>query len=230
MSLKMMSTMIVAALASLAAAQDAPVKPAEAKKGQAPPLIRSQVIHWAKVRLDEIDATLSSLDGQVTKLQGDARAKADSALADMRAKRDAFRQTIQKESEKIGDDWSKEKAAREVDWKAFESAVQQYLDRASARVEQHKAAFQARADAQRKAWEQAIDRLQADAAKIAAENKVEADAALKQMKADASAAQAKLEKLKVAGAESWAAYQQALTDSRAAFDRANQAALDALAK
>jgi hypothetical protein len=48
------------------------------------------------------------------------------------------------------------------------------------------------------------------------------------MKADASDADARLQKLKQAGSESWTALSAALAESRKAFDRANQVAWDAL--
>ena len=54
------------------------------------------------------------------------------------------------------------------------------------------------------------------------------DAALKQMKSDASEAEARLEKLKQAGNSSWSVLSAALTESRKAFDEANQDALNAL--
>ena len=43
----------------------------------------------------------------------------------------------------------------------------------------------------------------------------------------ATAAEEKLQKLNQAGAQSWSALMAALTETRAAFDRANQAARDA---
>lgn len=54
------------------------------------------------------------------------------------------------------------------------------------------------------------------------------DAAVTRMKADASKAEENLQELKRAGTESWAALNGALVESRAAFDRANQTAWDAL--
>ena len=48
------------------------------------------------------------------------------------------------------------------------------------------------------------------------------------MKADAAEAEARLQKLKQAGNESRSALSAALTESRKAFDRANQKAWDAL--
>jgi hypothetical protein len=53
------------------------------------------------------------------------------------------------------------------------------------------------------------------------------EATVAQMKADASTAEAKFQKLTKAGTESWTALSAALSDSRAAFDRANQAAWEA---
>jgi hypothetical protein len=47
------------------------------------------------------------------------------------------------------------------------------------------------------------------------------------MKAEASAAEANLQKLAKAGSESWSALSAGLAESRAAFDRAKQTAWDA---
>ena len=85
-----------------------------------------------------------------------------------------------------------------------------------------------RRPAQQKAWREAGERLHNEAAKIAAAKRPDIDAAVKQMKADASGAEARLQKLKQAGSKSWAALSAALEESRKAFDRANQAAWEAL--
>jgi hypothetical protein len=80
-----------------------------------------------------------------------------------------------------------------------------------------------------KAWREAADKLNQAATKLIAERRSDIDAAVKQMKADASEAEARLQKLKEAGRESWAALSAALAESRKAFDRANQASWDAKA-
>jgi hypothetical protein len=174
-----------------------------------------------------MDATLALFESKVGTFQGDARAKAESALTDMRAKRDAFRETIRKEGEMTEADWTRAKVALEADWGAFEASVQKYIDAAGVKGEQQKAAFQVRADAQRKAWQEAIDKFENTAAGVAADRRADVDSAVKQMKADAAAAEAKLEKLKVAGTESWSSYRKALAETRTAFDHANQKAHDA---
>ena len=63
---------------------------------------------------------------------------------------------------------------------------------------------------------------------MAAARRADIDAALKQMKSDASEAEARLEKLKQAANSSWSVLSAALTESRKAFDEANQAAWQAL--
>jgi hypothetical protein len=63
---------------------------------------------------------------------------------------------------------------------------------------------------------------------VAATRRADVDATVKQMRADAAEAEARFQKLKQAGRESWAALSAALAESRKAFDRANQEAWDAL--
>ena len=78
-----------------------------------------------------------------------------------------------------------------------------------------------------KAWREAADKLASDAKTFASERRGDIDAAVTRMNADAVEAQKKLEKLNQAGTQSWSALMAALAETRAAFDRANQAALDA---
>jgi hypothetical protein len=184
-------------------------------------------LNWAKERLDEMDVTLALFESKVDELQGDARAKAERALADMRVKRDVFWETIKKEAEMSEADWNRAKASLETDWSAFEAGVQKYIDAAGVKVEQQKTAFQVRADAQRKAWQEAIDKFDNTAAGLAADRRAEVESAVKRMKAEAVAAEAKLDKLKRAESESWSAFKKALGETRTAFDHANQQAYDA---
>ena len=74
---------------------------------------------------------------------------------------------------------------------------------------------------------EAADKLHASAATMATAKRAELDAAVTQMKAEASEAEARLQKLKQAKDESWSALSAALTESRKTFDRANQASWDA---
>jgi hypothetical protein len=77
------------------------------------------------------------------------------------------------------------------------------------------------------AWREAADKFHDAAAKVAADRRANVDAAVKQMKAEAAEAEARLEKLKQAGSESRTALSAALAETRKAFDQANQKASDA---
>jgi hypothetical protein len=57
---------------------------------------------WAKERLDEMDAAVTSLEGKIAEVQADVRDKAKKILADLRKQRDDFRDTMKKQSEAKG--------------------------------------------------------------------------------------------------------------------------------
>lgn len=226
---------LLIALAALTALNSVAVAQGDAAGRAASPKAHEQMtkshmhvyLNWAKERLDEVDATFALFESKVGELQGDARAKAERALADMRVKRDAFRETIKKEGEMSEADWTRAKAALETDWSAFEASVQKYIDAAGVKVEQQKTVFQVRADVQRKAWQEAIDKVENTASGLAADRRAEVESAVKRMKAEAVAAEAKLDKLNRAGSESWAAFRKVLGETRTAFDHANQQVNDA---
>ena len=110
----------------------------------------------------------------------------------------------------------------------FEAEVKKYVETFSKEGEQQKATFQTMAAAQLNAWQDASDKVHAAAAGFAAERRADINAAVKQMKADASEAEATFQNLTRAGTASWTALTGALAQSRAAFDAALQAAADAL--
>lgn len=182
---------------------------------------------WAKERLDEMDAAVTSLEGKLVEVQSDARDKANKVLADLRKQRDDFRDTIRKQSEANEAAWIQAKAKLEADWRSFEAEVKKYVESFGKKIEQQQATFKVQANAQLKAWREAADQLGIDAKKFAAERRGEIDAALQRMNADAAEAEKKLQKLNEAGTQSWSALMAALTETRGAFDRANQAAQEA---
>jgi hypothetical protein len=184
-------------------------------------------VNWAKGRLDEMDATLTSLEGKVGGVQADARDKANKVLADLRKKRDDFRDTVKKQSEANEAAWISAKTKLESEWNVFEAAVKKYVESFGNQIEQQQAIFKLQSAAQLKAWREAANKLNSSAKEFAAERRGEIDAAVKRMNTDATAAEEKLQKLNQAGAQSWSALMAALTETRAAFDRANQAARDA---
>ncbi len=163
--------------------------------------------NWAKERLDEMDATVTSLEGKAAEVQADVRDKAKKLLADLRKQRDDFRDTMKTQSEANEAAWIQAKAKLEADWRLFEAEVKKYVESFGKQIEHQQATFKAK--------------------KFASERRGDIDAAVKRMNADAVEAEKKLEKLSQAGTQSWSALMAALTETRTAFDRANEAAREA---
>lgn len=180
-------------------------------------------VNWAKERLDEMDATLASLEGKVAEVQADARDGADTLLAAMRKRRDEFNGIFKQQLEANETAWTNAQARLESEWSSFETEARKYVDSFVKQVEQQQATFKLQAAAQLNAWREAADKFGAAAGEFAAERRGEIDVALQRMKADAVAAEARLMKLNEAGTQSWSVLTDALKETRATFDRANQA-------
>lgn len=185
-------------------------------------------VNWAKERLDEMDAALTSLEGKIGGVQADMRDTASKLLADLRKQRDDFRDIVKKQSAANEMTWSSAKVELEPQWNSFEAEIKKYIESFSKQFEHQQATFKLQAAAQLKAWREAADKLGSDAKGFAVEQRGEIDATVKRMMADAAVAEEKLEKsLNEAGTQSWSALMAVLTETRAAFDRANQAAREA---
>jgi len=185
-------------------------------------------LNWTKQRIDEMDATLASLEKKAGQVQAESKVKADQLIADMKKRRDEFQVLAKSQAQTAGAALDASKAQLESQWRDFEAKVNTYFDTAGKQIEQQQATFRDVAAAQAKAWRQAADVFQSEIGKIATARRANLDAAVKQMKADAAEADARFNKLKQAGTDTWTALSAALADSRKAFDRANQKAGDAL--
>ncbi|HEY8334743.1 MAG TPA: hypothetical protein VIQ05_13205 [Tardiphaga sp.] len=183
-------------------------------------------IDWAKERLDEMDATLTSLEGKAGAVQADAHDKAAKILADLRRNRDGFRDTVKKQAEANEAAWIGVKKELESEWSAFEAEVQKYVESFGKQMELQDATFKLQAEAQLKAWRDAAEKLGSTANEFVAERRGDIDAAVTRMKAEAGAAEERLQKLNQAGTQSWSVLMAALTETRAVFDRASQAVRD----
>lgn len=184
-------------------------------------------LNWAKERIDEMDATLASLESKAGEVQADSRAKANQLITDLQKQRDAFRETVEKQAEAGEAVWARTKAQLETEWVGFENEVAKYIDTFGRQIGQQQATFQHLVVAQLRAWREVADKVRDAAGEFGAERRGEIDASVARMKADAGTAEEKLQKLARAGTESWSALNAALAETRAAFDRANQTARDA---
>jgi len=182
--------------------------------------------NWAKERIDEMDAVLASLEAKAGEVQAESRSKADLLIADLHKKRDEFQEVAKKQADAGEAAWLRTKSQLEGTWNGFEIEVKKYVETFGRQVQQ--TTFQNAAAAQLKAWRDAAEKIHNAAAGLAVDRRSDIDATLTRMKADASKAEENLQELKRAGTESWVALNGALAESRAAFDRANQSAWDAL--
>ena len=185
---------------------------------------------WAKERLAEIDATLTSIESGLGALHADAKKAAEKAVSEIRAQRDVFQEAVRKQQHEGEAAWAKAKTALDANWTSFETIVQKYMSEARQNAEQQQATFKARAAAQRKAWQETIDALHGRVNAFAAGKKQDLNAALGYLKTEADTAKSKLETRQKAGEQSWAALKTALEESRTAFDKASQKALEAFKK
>jgi hypothetical protein len=185
-------------------------------------------LNWTKQRIDEMDATLASLEAKVGQVKAETKTMAEQTIADLKKRRDEFQAKATAQAQAGEAAMQAGKAQLEAQWRGFEAQVKAYFDTVGKQVEHHQDTFRDVAAAQAKAWREAADRLYSEAAKVVATGRADADTAVKQMKAEAADAEARLQKLKQAGSESWAAMSSALAESRKAFDQANQKAWDAI--
>jgi hypothetical protein len=185
-------------------------------------------LNWTKERIDEMDATLASLEAKATLVKADSKVKADQLIADLKKRRDEFGANAKAQAQAGEAALHAAKAQLESQWKGFETQVKAYFDTVGKQIEQQHATFRDVAAAQAKAWREAADSFQKELGKVAAARRNDVETAVKRMKADAAEAEARLQKLKQAGSESWTALSAALAESRQAFDRANQAVSDAV--
>jgi hypothetical protein len=184
-------------------------------------------LNWTKQRLDEMDAALASLESKASQQKADIRAKADQLIADLKKRRDEFEAKVRAQAQANEAAWQAARPQLESQWNGFQAQVRTYFETVGKQIEQQQTTFRDIAAAQVKAWREAADKFHDAAARMAAEKRAAVDAAVKQMNADAAEAEARLQKLRQAGSESWTALSGALAESRKAFDQANQKASDA---
>lgn len=184
-------------------------------------------LSWAKERIDEMDATLVSLESRSAQMQAETRVKADQFIAEMKKKRNEFESTVKKQAEVGEGAWDGAKVRLETEWKGFQAETAKYLETFGKGIEQQQAVFQSQVAAQLKAWRETADKLNTAGKEFAIERRREIDATVSRMKADAVTAEKKLQDVARAGTESWSALNAALAETRTTFDRANQAAREA---
>jgi hypothetical protein len=147
-------------------------------------------LNWAKERIDEMDAALASFEAKASQANADLKPKVDQLIVDLKKRRDEFQASLKSQAEAGETAWTRAKADMETQWNGFESQVKTYFETVSKQIEQQQATFKDIAAAQAKAWREATDKLHDAGSKVAAARRADVEAALKQMKSDASEADA----------------------------------------
>ncbi|XUM23478.1 hypothetical protein ACRAVF_09185 [Bradyrhizobium oligotrophicum S58] len=185
-------------------------------------------LNWARERLHEMDAALASLEIKATEAEAASKAKAQEIMADLKKRRDDLEALLKTQAEAGEAAMASAKTELDTHWAGFEAQMKAYFDAAGKQAAQQQATFKDIAAAQASAWRESADRFREAATKVTTVGTTDLDAVLKQLKSDAAEAGAHLEKLKRTGSESWSVLSAALSESRKAFDQANQAAWNAL--
>jgi uncharacterized phage infection (PIP) family protein YhgE len=115
-------------------------------------------LNWAKERLDEMDATLASLEAKAGQVKADSKIKANQLREDLQKRRDEFQATVKKQAEAGEAAWARTKSQLESNWNDFEAQVKTYIDSIGKQAEQQQATFRDVAAAQVKAWREAAGR------------------------------------------------------------------------
>ena len=130
-------------------------------------------LNWTKERLDEMDATLASLEAKASQQKAEAKAKADQLIADLKTRRDEFQAKAKAQAAGGEAAWLTAKTQLELLWHGFEAQVKTYFETVGKHVEQQQAAFRDIAAAQAKAWREAADKFHDAATKVAAEKRAD---------------------------------------------------------
>ncbi|MBR1087893.1 hypothetical protein JQ621_10515 [Bradyrhizobium manausense] len=184
--------------------------------------------NWAKERIDEMEAALASFEVKATATKAESKIKLDEMIADLKKRRDEFQALFKTKAEAGETVWASAKTELEKHWAGFEAQMKTYFESAGKQIEQQQVTFKDIAAAQAKAWGESAEQFRKAAAKVAGARTTDLDAALKRLKSEASETEARLQKLKQAGNESWSVLSAALAESRKSFDQANRAAWSAL--
>ncbi|WP_315787210.1 MULTISPECIES: hypothetical protein [unclassified Bradyrhizobium] len=188
----------------------------------------SVYLNWARERIQEMDAALASLDVKAAEAEAASKVKAQEIIADLKKRRSDLEALLKTQVEAGEAALASAKIELDQHWAGFETQMKSFFDTAGKQAEQQQATFKDIAAAQAKAWRESADRFREAATKVTTAGTTDLDAVLTQLKSDAAQAGAHLETLKQTGSQSWSVFSAALSESRKAFDAANQAAWNAL--
>lgn len=85
-------------------------------------------LNWAKERIDEMDAALTSFEVKATEVKAESKVKADQIVADLKRRRDEFQVLLKTQAEAGQAAWASAKTDLEKHWTGFEAQMKTYLE------------------------------------------------------------------------------------------------------
>ena len=93
-------------------------------------------LNWTKQRLDEMDATLASLEVKASAVKAESKVKADQLIAEMKKQRDEFQAKAKVQAQAGEAALQASKAQLETQWRGFETQLAAYFDAIGKHAEQ----------------------------------------------------------------------------------------------
>ena len=105
-------------------------------------------LNWAKERIDEMDAVLTSLESKANEVAAESRSAAEKTIAELRDKRNTFFDDMKKQAETSEGAWLQAKARLESEWESFQADARKYVEGVGQQLKQQQTTFQDVAAAQ----------------------------------------------------------------------------------
>lgn len=175
---------------------------------------------WLEARLDEMDASIAHFEMTVKYLTSATRLKADAAVENMRQRRESFKRWVDQKEDRGEQAWKTNKRKFEKEWDSFEGSVEAFLEATQDKTKASAEIFKTRVASQKQAWDKTLRRFGKSAESFKDRRKSDVEKATATLKAETDKVGDTLKGINAAGHESWPALRKALSQSREAFDDA----------
>ena len=178
-----------------------------------------ELTQWAKARMDELDGAVTAMESRMASTSEATRLQAHLALLDARKWREGFRARARDLRRTV--DSGAAQAKRDLDdaWNEFEGAFGRWVGATG----QDATELTARTRAQLGAWEKLIANTKSKVESRVGDAQAQIGTGIRALEEAASAQSVQLQKLQAAGVASYAAWTDALKQSRSAFEEALRA-------
>ncbi|MGU1062092.1 hypothetical protein ACSEPQ_04355 [Pseudomonas aeruginosa] len=166
-----------------------------------------QTLAWSIDRLTELDATVATLEQDVAQHKGEARARAQIVLQELRGSRESYR-LKSREAVANAKTWTDAQAIEahkslDESWNAFQVGVADYLDATQADLATRRAVLENEFKIRQESWQKSIDELRSEANRVTIRERKAIENRIDALKAHADRSIVLVERLREASRESW---------------------------